>query len=405
MRIRFTALALTAALLAAGLSGCAGNGACTTTAPAATTAGSDTQKDAETKQGAETGKETDTQKETDKQGADTQKETTAPQETSSGAEAQQGELLETDYFSIVTPDELDGLYDVSVTPTAVSVYEKNAHADGAGFVFNVAAYSDPADYANNPHYERGGMVTDLGNQSYDLVIEYPSDVQMDLDHREEYTKLAEAVPGIIETLQPAKNYKYTKQEDIDTTGIYTGVLDELYRLMKEKSGVEKMAENQAFSTTFGYLPESGSDPLEKAAYCFQDITGDGYDELLLGCVDGDEIYDLYAPVDGKAVHLFEGSERACYYLTDQMETVLYRGSGGAMYGVNTIYSIPSQSAEMYSQITLIYDGEKDEKNPWFIDYGGDMNPEPVTEEQWDEMLGRFGEIRKIDWTPLKEWKK
>ena len=108
---------------------------------------------------------------------------------------------------------------------------------GAGFVFNVAAYSDPADYANNPHYSRGGMVTDLGNQSYDIVIEYPTDVQMDLDHREEYTKLAEAVPGILETLQPAKNYKYTKQEDIDTTGIYTGVLDELYRLMKEKAGV------------------------------------------------------------------------------------------------------------------------------------------------------------------------
>ena len=403
MRIKLTALAMTAALLAAALSGCAGNAGSSTTAPAATT-GSDTQKDAETKQGAETGKETDTQKETDKQDAGTQKETTS-QESSAGAEAQQGELLETDYFSILMPEELDGLYDVSVTPTAISVYEKNAHADGAGFVFNVAAYSNPADYANNPHYERGGMVTDLGNQSYDLVIEYPSDVQMDLDHREEYTKLAEAVPGILETLQPAKNYKYTKQEDIDTTGIYTGVLDELYRLMKEKAGVEKMAGNQAFSTTFGLMAENTEKPLEKAAYCFEDITGDGYAELLLGCVDGDEIYDLYAPVDGKAVHVFEGTERACYYLTDQMETVLYRGSGGAKYGVNTIYSLPAQSADMVSQISLIYDGEKDEKNPWFIDYGGDMNPEPVTEEQWDEMLGRFGEIRKIDWTPLKEWKK
>ena len=394
MRIKLTALAMTAALLAAALSGCAGNAGSSTTAPAATTAGSGTQKETETQ------KETDTQKETEKQ-----QETTSPKETSAAAEAQQGELLETDYFSVLIPEELDGLYDVSVTPTAISVYEKNAHADGAGFVFNVAAYSDPADYANNPHYERGGMVTDLGNQSYDLVIEYPSDVQMDLDHREEYTKLAEAVPGIIESLQPAKNYKYTKQEDIDTTGIYTGVLDELYRLMKEKAGVEKMAENQAFSTTFGYLPESGSDPLDKAAYCFLDITGDGYDELLLGCVDGDEIYDLYAPVDGKAVHVFEGSERACYYLTDQPETVLYRGSGGAMYGVNTIYSLPSQYPDMVSQISLIYDGEKDEKNPWFIDYGGDMTLEPVTEEQWDEMLGRFGEIRKIDWTPLKDWKK
>ena len=390
---------LTAALLAAGLSACAGGAGSSTTAPAATSASAADQQAASAQQ-TDAQKESETQKETA-----SQPETTAGQDTTPSSESQPGELLETDYFSILIPEELDGLYDVSVTPTAVSVYEKNAHADGAGFVFNVAAYSDPADYANNPHYERGGMVTDLGNQSYDLVIEYPSDVQMDLDHREEYTKLAEAVPGIIESLQPAKNYKYTKQEDIDTTGIYTGVLDELYRLMKEKSGVEKMAENQAFSTTFGYLPESGSDPLEKAAYCFQDITGDGYDELLLGCVDGDEIYDLYAPVDGKAVHVFEGSERACYYLTDQMETVLYRGSGGAMYGVNTIYSIPSQSAEMYSQITLIYDGEKDEKNPWFIDYGGDMNPEPVTEEQWDEMLGRFGEIRKIDWTPLKDWKK
>ena len=399
------ALALTAALLAAGLSACAGGAGSSTTAPAATSAGAADQQAASAQQ-TDAQKESDTQKETDTQdAAGTQTETATAQETSAGAEAQQGELLETDYFSILIPEDLDGLYDVSVTPAAVSVYEKNAHEMGAGFVFNVAAYSDPADYANNPHYSRGGMVTDLGNQSYDIVIEYPTDVQMDLDHREEYTKLAEAVPGILETLQPAKNYKYTKQEDIDTTGIYTGVLDELYRLMKEKAGVEKMAGNQAFSTTFGLMAENTEKPLEKAAYCFEDITGDGYAELLLGCVDGDEIYDLYAPVDGKAVHVFEGTERACYYLTDQMETVLYRGSGGAKYGVNTIYSLPAQSADMVSQISLIYDGEKDEKNPWFIDYGGDMTLEPVTEEKWNEMLGRFGEIRKIGWIPLKDWKK
>ena len=45
---------------------------------------------------------------------------------------------------------------------------------------------------------------------------------------------------------------------------------------------------------------------------------------------------------------------------------------------------------MVSQISLLYDGEKDEKNPWVIDYGGDMTLEPVTEEKWNEMLGRFG---------------
>ena len=398
MRTRFTALALTAALLAAGLSACAGGAGSSTTAPAATSASAADQQAASAQQ-TDAQKESETQKETA-----SQPETTAGQDTTPSSESQPGELLETDYFSILIPEELDGLYDVSVTPTAISVYEKNAHEMGAGFVFNIAAYSNPADYANNPHYSRGGMVTDLGKQGYDIVIEYPTDVQMDLDHREEYTKLAEAVPGILETLQPAKNYKYTAQEDIDTTGIYTGVLDELHRLMKEKAGVEKMAENQAFSTTFGMLAENVDKPLDKAAYCFEDITGDGYAELLLGRVDGDEIYDLYAPVDGKAVHVFEGTERACYYLTDQMETVLYRGSGGAMYGVNTVYSLPSQSADMVSQISLIYDGEKDEKNPWFIDYGGDMTLEPVTEEQWNEMLGRFGEIRKINWTPLSQWK-
>ena len=68
-------------------------------------------------------------------------------------------------------------------------------------------------------------------------------------------------------------------------------------------------------------------------------------------------------------------------------------------------NLPAQSADMVSQISLIYDGEKDEKNPWFIDYGGDMTLEPVTEEKWNEMLGRFGEIRKIEWIPLKDWKK
>ena len=159
------ALALTAALLAAGLSACAGGAGSSTTAPAATSAGAADQQAASAQQ-TDAQKESDTQKETDTQdAAGTQTETATAQETSAGAEAQQGELLETDYFSILIPEDLDGLYDVSVTPAAVSVYEKNAHEMGAGFVFNVAAYSDPADYANNPHYSRGGMVTDLGNQS------------------------------------------------------------------------------------------------------------------------------------------------------------------------------------------------------------------------------------------------
>lgn len=324
-----------------------------------------------------------------------------PEETA----APEGELLETDYFTVVIPSELEDLYDVSVTPASAAVYEKNAHETGGGFVFSISAYGNPADYANNPHYDRCGMVTDLGNQNYDLVIEYPSDVQMDLMHREEYAKLSQAIPDIADSLQPAKNYRYTAQEDIDTTGIYTGVLDELYRLMKAKTGAGAMAEHQAFSTLFGAMAEEEKNPLEKAAYCFMDITGDGYDELLLGCTDGDEIYDLYAPVDGKPVHIFQGDERACWYLTDQSQTILYRGSGGADFSVNTIFDLPSQDSAMCSQISLIYDGQTDRESPWFIDYGGDMKPEPVTEEAWNEMEARFGEIRKIPWTPLKEWRK
>ena len=48
---------------------------------------------------------------------------------------------------------------------------------------------------------------------------------------------------------------------------------------------------------------------------------------------------------------------------------------------------------------------KEGKKTAVIDYGGDMTLEPVTEEKWNEMLGRFGEIRKIEWIPLKDWKK
>ena len=357
-------------------------------------------------QGTETGQSSET-KEPGTKGSgaqDSGESEAAPVKPEETAAAPEGELLETDYFSVVIPAELEDLCDVSVTPASAAVYEKHAHESGGGFVFSISAYGNPADYANNPHYDRCGMVTDLGNQNYDLVIEYPSDVQMDLNYREEYAKLSQAIPEITDSLLPAKNYRYTTQEDIDTTGIYAGVLNELYRLMEEKTGGEAMQEHQAFSTLFGAMAEEEKKPLEKAAFCFMDITGDGYDELLLGCTDGDEIYDLYAPVDGKPVHIFQGDERACWYLTDQSQTILYRGSGGADFSVNTIFDLPSQDSTMCSQISLIYDGHTNKENPWFIDYGGDMKPEPVTEEAWNEMEARFGEIRKIPWTPLNEWK-
>ncbi len=384
---KFFALTAIAAMTALTLNGCGGKKEETTAA--ATTAAATTA--AQTTAAATTAAPTTA--------AATKEETTAAE---TRAEAK-GELLETDFFSIVMPEELDDLYEVSVTSDDISVYEKNSRESSGGFVFSIGAFADVNDYCHIPNFRRVGQVTDKGKQNYDLVAIYPSDVQFEPEFEEQYNKINDAVPGIIDAIEPAEGYTYTKQADIDTTGIYEGVLDELYKLVEAKTDRSYFAEHETFSYLFGFLDESEEKPLEKAGYCFMDLTGDGYDELLLGAIGDVTVYDLYAPVNGKPFHLFSSIERGRYFLTDV--GVRYEGSGSAMTAVTTSYGLESQEEEIYPQVSLIYDSQKDEKNPWFVDYGGEEKPEAVSEADYEEILSRFSETREIKWTPLSEWKK
>lgn len=113
--------------------------------------------------------------------------------------------------------------------------------------------------------------------------------------------------------------------------------------------------------TFRYMSET-------MGYCLVDLDQNGTEELLLG-ENGEDawdnvIYDIFTVEDGKLVHVVAGGERSRYYLCDKGEGVIANeGSGGAAKSIYAYYRYKAGELELIEAI--IYDGWKDEVNPWF----------------------------------------
>ena len=107
--------------------------------------------------------------------------------------------------------------------------------------------------------------------------------------------------------------------------------------------------------------------LADAGYCIKDLNQDGVPELLVSPVAdaaGGEIYDLFTCADGEVIHLAASGERDAFYLcTDN--TIAEYGSGGAFFSVWNYYDVKTGEHALYCKETVVYDGEKDEDNPWF----------------------------------------
>lgn len=138
------------------------------------------------------------------------------------------------------------------------------------------------------------------------------------------------------------------------------------------SGEEQEGYDFSCMLHMAYDPE-----YETLGYLIQDLDGDGVEELLFGSntVNADDpwdgvVYDIYTMVDGELVHVLDGWDRNRYYLTEN-GYIANEGSSGAANFNYSYFIFENGAANLVESV--IYDGMKDEDNPWFYS----------TEQQYD----------------------
>ncbi len=309
-------------------------------------------------------------------------------------------------FTLTVPESLKDICTIETEDNGISFYDTASREKMGGFVGGLYVYEGPADYGMNPSFRRGGEIDFPDGSKLDLVWEYPTDVQFDFRDekiKESYNTIADALDEIGETLVPADEGVFVRQEDIDTTGIYTDILKKLRLDIIEKKDEEGLLADD-FSYLYARFYEmEGVDPLQAIGYAFTDVNHDGYSELVIGAVDDYRIYDMFTQVDGEPAHAFSSGERDMYNLCLEYDNVPYffrnDASGSAAYSEIRISILNPNEPELYPQFSFVLDYEEDPENPYYYQYSfGDRVS--ATEEEWNDRLEGFNKPYQPEYVPI-----
>ncbi len=310
-------------------------------------------------------------------------------------------------FEITMPTELEGAYDIKSYENGYAVYDKEAEDAGfGGYAFSVYAYEEPSDYAGGMD-EKVGEIRDGDKTLYDIVIEYPSDVQYDYQKYEDempetYEKLYKGAGDIVKTLDPIVEGDFEWGAGCDGEDLYSDILKKHVTAMEEKWDSDRL-EKEGMSPEYNSVTVAyGSDALEKVGYAYMDLNLDGVDELMIGEIaEGDlkgTIYDIYTIVDREPAHVVSGSARDRYYALEG-GMICNEYSGGADLSGWQDYDIEPNTVNLLPQLGIKMDGYEDADKPWFVRYGSDEEWNSIDEKEFDEYQSRNEYIR-LDFIPL-----
>lgn len=91
--------------------------------------------------------------------------------------------------------------------------------------------------------------------------------------------------------------------------------------------------------------------LAEVGFALMDLDGNGTEELILGWIDNDFVYDVYTLSEGQAVHILAGHERNTYFLCENA-MIENQWSGGAALTGNDFYRLHGGSLELVERITF-----------------------------------------------------
>ena len=315
--------------------------------------------------------------------------------------------VSTDTFRVTIPDEIAMICNTLLTDNGIRFIDRVSEDKGfGGFVASIETFESLGDYGIMPHFSRGGVIELEDGTRLDIVIQKPTDVQCYPDERDHYEKIARAVEEkILPSIEAINGGVYIPQDEVDTAWIYDEVLEGLISAIEEKTDRNGLEEKN-YSGVYVYTCDPGENVLDKIGYVFMDVNNDGYQELLIGSVDASGVYDMYTWVDGRAGHLFSSGVRSMHYVMSRdgihSDGISLEASGGAALNEISFWHVESNREEMTLQSRFVWDGHKDENNPWFVEsWDGELKP--ISREEWNERTGRHGERLSLQYTPLSEY--
>ncbi|MCR4807347.1 MAG: haloacid dehalogenase-like hydrolase [Lachnospiraceae bacterium] len=314
---------------------------------------------------------------------------------------------ENDIFDITMPEELEGTYKVESRQNGYVVYDLEANEAGfGGYAFSVYAYKDPSEYAGGLDMKRGEIKK--GNETlYDIVVEYPSDVQYDYTKYEDgmpdsYKALYDGAEDIIKTLVPKGEGEYVHGAGCKGEDMYSDVLKKYVKAVKGKWDSNKLEEEDMSPEYNAINVATGGDAINNVGYAYFDVNNDGIDELLIGEIaEGDlkgTVYDIYTMEDREPVHVLSGTGRNRYYALEYGMICNERSLGaGAMEWQS--YDIEPNTVNLLPQLGVKEDAYEDMNSPWSVNFGSEDEWEKIDEEAFDDYKSRFEYVR-FDFTPL-----
>ena len=162
----------------------------------------------------------------------------------------------------------------------------------------------------------------------------------------------------------------------------------------------------------GYSPVYSYGGLDTVGYVFLDLDEDGFDELYIGPADwptdseeGTPVYDMFMQSQGKVYHVFSGGERDFLTIPENGEgVVIERGSNGADSSVINFWNMYIPEGNLTLGTSLIYDGETDPENPYYISYSEDESDrESISEEDWNMHQDNYGEDQVLTFQKLADY--
>ena len=315
-------------------------------------------------------------------------------------------ILSNSMFKVEMPTKFDGLYDTKVKDNGIDFYDLECISEGnPGWAFGVYVYNKPSDWAGGP-IEKVGELTLKDGKIYDVVIVYPTETQFGLDRPmpEKYKNLYEARFDIANAVYGLNGEKIAAGQGAKGDQLYKNELQNIITAIDEKWDANKL-EEENLSTMYVVINDGNGNALDKVGYAYKDLNIDGIEELVIGETGSNSdgvIYDIYTMVDRKPQHVISGWDRNRYYSYEGGLIVNDYSNGANESGTN-VYSLTTNSTELFPQVAYKYDGYTDEKNPWYIAYnkkGDDWEFESVSEQQYNELYNRFSKHEKINFKSL-----
>ncbi len=140
----------------------------------------------------------------------------AKQVEQNSSEKSNGKLVNTPFFTIYLPKDhaddyaIESFEDAGDLVYSLSLSERvEYNRTNAGFLYSINIYTATTDFTYLPSYTELGTLTKSDGTLYNVIREYPSDVQFSQDTREMYTTLAKEEESVLQTLTAKKGYTFT----------------------------------------------------------------------------------------------------------------------------------------------------------------------------------------------------